>query len=267
MNARMIACSGLAAALIASNSLAQQAPTQTTPPPTATAQPGMQAQELYHVHFVKAAPGKLTDLIAGYQASPVPQNEPGPPLILRHMQGDDWDLLVLTPLGKEETLTTTAPTQEEQRSMERLRGLRTWHGDTFTAGPSWADVRTALFGDATRATGTAGGPSGAVYTVTTYRSLPGHRDQLAATLQKVAALYPDRRTILQHIEGAPWEFVMISRYDSWGALGEDQAPPAEKLRSQGFASNEAIGLALREHTAEHRDTIAQMVTAPSTPVR
>ena len=227
----------------------------------AAAQGEASAQELYHVHFVKAAPGKLTELISVYQESPVPAGEPGPPLVFRHMQGDDWDLLVLTPLGKEETLSPGAPSAELQRWMDWTRPLRSQHGDTFTAGPPWSDVKARLV-DASRPTGTSGGAEAAssVYTVTTYRSLPGHRDQLAGVLGRIAGLYPDRRTILQHVEGAPWEFVVISRYDSWSALGADEAAPAAALQRQGFASNDAISLELRQHVAEHRDTIARLAT-------
>ena len=268
MHGRTIAGLAVVAALAGAPTFAQQAPeTGQAQPPSATGQAGMQAQELYHVHFVKAAPGKIAELVGAYRETPVAEGEPGPPLIFRHLQGDDWDLLVLTPLGKEETVRTAA-TPEEQRSVERMRGLRAQHGDTFTAGPAWPEVRAALLGEGSeRPTGTAGGSAGPIYTVSTYRSLPGHRDQLGQTLQRIAALYPDRRTILQHVEGAPWEFVVISRFDSWSALGEDQAAPAEKLRSQGFASNEAIGTELRQHLAEHRDTIARMESAPPGPAR
>ena len=290
MQARTLGCSALAALLVASVAAAQSTPqTQPTQPSASATQQAIPAQELYHVHFAKAAPGKLNELISAYQQAPVPAGEPGPPLILRHLQGDDWDLLVLTPLGPEETLKPTA-SAEEQKSVARMRGLRTQHGDTFTSGPAWAELRAALLGGAataaasvaasasgaTGATGTSGSatggstaggaaasssavPAGTIYTVTTYRSLPGHRDQLAATLQRVAALFPDRRTILQHVEGAPWEFVLIQRYDSWNALGEEEAAPPERLRSQGFANSEAIGLELRQHAAEHRDTIARLV--------
>jgi len=264
------------AALVLAGAATAQPPTQPPAPPGAAAQPGVSAQELYHVHFVKAAPGKMNELISAYRQTPVPPGEPGPPLIFRHVQGDDWDLLVLTPLGKEETLRPQDP-PEVQKSVQQMRPLRTQHGDTFTAGPPWAEVRAALLGDAARpasATGTAGtgtsGTTGAaagavnvteatVYTVTTYRSLPGHRDQLADTLRRIAGLYPDRRMLMSHVEGAPWEFVLISRFDSWNALGDEEAAPADRLRAQGFANSEAIGLELRQHTAEHRDTIVRMV--------
>ena len=242
---------------------AQQTPqAQQAPQPGAMSQPGASATELYHVHFVKATPGKLTELIAAYQDSPVPPGEPGRPLVFRHLQGDDWDLLVLSPLGKEETLSTSASAEQQQWS-ERTRGLRAQHADTFTAGPAWADLQARL-NDAPRATGTAGTAAeptaGRLYIVTTYRSLPGHRDQLASVLNRVAALYPGRRTILQHVEGAPWEFVMLSQYDSWNAIGTDETAPPENLRKQGFASQEAIGTELRQHVAEHRDTIVRLAT-------
>ncbi len=288
MHARTIACSALTALLVAAAAPAQTSQPPTPQAPAASSQPGLPAQELYHFHFTKAAPGKLNELIDAYKQAPVAAGEPGPPLILRHLQGDDWDLLVLTPLGKEETLTPSA-SAEEQASIQRMRGLRAQHGDTFTSGPAWADVRAALLGGpasavtpasatgttgsgttvASTAAGTTGAgraasaavnvPEGTVYTVTTYRSLPGHRDQLADTLRRLAGLHPDRRTIFQHVEGAPWEFVLLQRYDSWTALGaEDDAPP-ERLKAQGFANDEAISLELRQHAAEHRDTIARLV--------
>ena len=69
----------------------------------ASAQPAFaqasDAQELYHLHFVKAAPGKLADLIDVYQNAPVPAGKQKP-VILRHREGDDWDLLVVTPYGE-----------------------------------------------------------------------------------------------------------------------------------------------------------------------
>ena len=279
MHVRTMICSASAILLLAAATPAQTPPAQTTQPAVAAAQPG--SLELYHFHFTKAAPGKVNELIDAYKQAPVAPGNPGPPLILRHLQGADWDLLVLAPLGKDETLTPTA-SAEEQKFYQRLRGLSAQHGDTFTSGPPWNDVRTALAGGPAPAvasastagtaatTGTAGTAGtgtaspgnvseGTVYTVTTYRSLPGHRDQLANTLRRLAALFPERRTVFEHVEGASWEFVLLQRYDSWSALGAEDDVPPEKLRAQGFANNDAIGLELRQHAAEHRDTIARLV--------
>src|SRR5436309_1813570 len=71
-------------------------------------------QEIYHVHVVKAAAGKLPDLIEAYKNVPGP--DPGDPqvtpIVLRHREGGEWDLIVITPRGKEHTLRSDAPPQK-----------------------------------------------------------------------------------------------------------------------------------------------------------
>ena len=87
-------------------------------------QPQAQAQapalELYHIHMSKAAPGKLPQLTEAYQTAPAPDaSEPQvTPIILRHREGGEWDLITITPLGKQVTLTVvnsdlTAPRETE----------------------------------------------------------------------------------------------------------------------------------------------------------
>src|SRR5688500_14307941 len=115
-----------------------------------TQQPAAQQQapalELYHIHFSKAAPGKLTQLIDAYQKAPAPAaNEPQvTPIIMRHREGGEWDLIVITPLGKQITLTASAPSQAVQDFNTRLQPLSDWHADTFVTGPAWAVVQKAL---------------------------------------------------------------------------------------------------------------------------
>ncbi|MGH9603198.1 MAG: hypothetical protein ACRD24_12510 [Terriglobales bacterium] len=61
----------------------------------AQAQP---VRELYRVHFFKAAPGKLPDLLEAYRNAPVPDNVTPRPMVFRHMLGDDWDVMVIDPM-------------------------------------------------------------------------------------------------------------------------------------------------------------------------
>src|SRR5688500_20359374 len=91
------------------------------------------ALELYHIHVSKAAPGKLTQLIDAYQKGPAPEaNEPQvTPIIMRHREGGEWDLITITPLGKQITLTASAPSQAVQDFNTRLQPLSDWHADTF----------------------------------------------------------------------------------------------------------------------------------------
>ena len=63
----------------------------------------LEGDELYRVTTVRAAPGELAALLdwfvdvesAGYYAdAAIP-----PPLLMRHSQGDQWDLMLIAPMG------------------------------------------------------------------------------------------------------------------------------------------------------------------------
>jgi hypothetical protein len=227
---------------------------QTPAAPTTPAAQTAQGAELYHVHFVKAAPGKLVEMVEAYVNAPRDPQSPAPPVILRHRQGDDWHLMVLRPLGAEATLRAAVPPSSElQQFVTRTRPLRGQHNDTFAIGPAWAEAQKMLGEGAEPSSGAR-----PVYIVTVYRSLPDHRDQLEGVLRKQAAEDAGRTLTLQHLEGAPWEFISITRYDSWAALGESE----QKQSGQGTIS--AGGLAMQEHLAEHHDTVAERVTRAPT---
>ena len=214
-------------------------------------QPAAQQQapalELYHIHFSKAAPGKLTQLIDAYQKGPAPEaNEPQvTPIIMRHREGGEWDLIVITPLGKQVTLTASAPSQTVQDFNTRLQPLSDWHGDTFVTGPAWAVVQKALV---------PAKDAKPVYVVSDYRSLAGHRAQLRQILDRNEQDTPGRSVLFAHVEGAPWNFLTVTGYDSWNAI---DAPPPQP--AAGPARQDA-GLDLREHMAVHHDTIAVYVS-------
>jgi len=56
---------------------------------------------LYKTTFVRAAPGKLLDLIALYKSRMAVADAAGDerPFWWRHTQGDQWDLMLLYPMG------------------------------------------------------------------------------------------------------------------------------------------------------------------------
>ena len=192
-------------------------------------------QELYHAHFVKAALGKLNDLIDAYAAAPVPAGEQKP-IVLRHREGDDWDLLVLTPFGKADHTVTAAIPADVQALYAKFRASSERHDDSFVSGPAWSQAQK-VFG-----TDTSG-----VYIVGLYRSANGHRDQMVDALNKIAASGPVGRTLtLTHVEGGPFDVIQIAHYNAWNDI---DAPAA------GQASPLAQSLELRQHMAEHRDTI------------
>lgn len=210
-----------------------------------------QRSEIYHVHFTQAAPGKSQELGDFIRTPPPNAPNPGHALVLRHAEGDTWDFVVIQHIGPKATIEagSAQPTP--------ARELRAWHEDTHAGGPSW-DVFS-------RATGITGQPAqsatDAVYVVTTYRGAPGHRAQLEQTLQKLqaAASKPEAVVILQHFEGGTWDFLVISRYDSWQALAADQTDGSAEQRERRAGLTRPMRLELREHMAAHHDTIAVRV--------
>lgn len=227
---------GLVAALLLSVSISRaQQPQQQAP-----------VLELYHIHVVKAAPGKLPQLIDAYKNGPAPEaGEPQvTPIILRHREGGEWDLIVITPLGRQITISASALPQAVQEYNQRLQPLSDWHGDTFTVGPSWAVVQKALV---------PAKDAQPVYVVSDYRSLPGHRVQLRQVLDRNAQDTPGRSVIFAHVEGAPWNLLQVTSYDSWAALG---APPPQPPSGE---QRQEPGLAIREHMAVHHDTVASYI--------
>ena len=143
---------------------------------------------------------------------------------------------MLTPFGKGETTVTATVSPDTDALYAKFRAASERHTDSFVAGPPWAEAQKVFGADAS-----------GVYVVSVYRSANGHRDQLRQTLQKIAASGPAGRTVsFQHVEGGPFDVIQITHYDSWNAI--DAPVPSQ-------ADAQAQSLELRQHMAEHHDTI------------
>lgn len=201
--------------------------------------------DVYHVHFAKAALGKGVEE-SEYLKKQAPDSPmPGHFIVLRHQDGEDWDYVVIEHLGTKATVDaagTPAPAG--------ARDLNAWHTDTFVNGPAWPEFARAMGLDNAEKT------AGSVYVVSVYRAAPGHRDQL----EKSVSQPPGRgdtvagNVLMQHLEGGPWQFLTIARYNSW----------------QDFATNEKVAVAdtfksdggwleLRNHSTYHNDTITDRI--------
>ncbi|HEU5236210.1 MAG TPA: hypothetical protein VFU37_03665, partial [Pyrinomonadaceae bacterium] len=85
-------------------------------PSTSAAEPTY----LYKAKLIQAAPGKLTELIELLKASPAGYKEAGDelPLLMRHSQGDRWDLLILIPMK------SYADYYSPERAAKRMQALK-----------------------------------------------------------------------------------------------------------------------------------------------
>jgi hypothetical protein len=197
------------------------------------------------VHFTKAAPGQAAELLKIISVQDPKAPMPGHFLVLRHLEGDDWDLAVIEHLGTSTTLdAATFPPPGPAAS------LRAWHNDTYTAGPAWPEFAKAM--------GLPGGSSGntanSVYVVSVFQAAPGHRDQLEKALAPdPAAKVPIGNVILQHLEGGTWNVLALQRFNSW----QDFATNQTALTSGG--SGPDLWSETRQHVAVHHDTLADRI--------
>jgi hypothetical protein len=196
------------------------------------------ATDVYHVMFVKATPGQAAALAE--QLKQVDSDDPMAShfLLLRHVEGDDWDYCLVQHLGTETSIEAGPfpPTPAGPPT-------QAWHDDTFVQGPTWTEF--------SREMGLTDGPAGSVYLVGVHRAVPGHRTQLLEALDQSD---PESKitghVTLAHIEGAQWHMFSLDRYDSWPDFAADRV--ANSSGGEGW-------LEVREHSAFHRDTLTERV--------
>lgn len=195
--------------------------------------------DIYHVSFSKAAPGQA---VALGEALAVPDKTAPMPehfVVLRHQEGDDWDYMVIQHLGQKAAIDA-APDPLPPASK-----LRAWHNDTFVTGPSWPEFTKAMG---------IGGQPGAVYTVGVHRPVAGQREQLLKALSAPAAggKVQTGDLLFQHLEGADWVFLTMTRYASWQDFATDRSGAASATGPGSWGD-------IRQYSAFHRDTIADRV--------
>lgn len=195
--------------------------------------------DIYHVHFAKAAPGQAAAQAKSLMTPDGTRAMPDHFVVLRHQEGDDWDFVVIQHMGAKAEVAATPPPPAGTQA------LAAWHSDTFVTGPSWGEFTKQM------GIGGSAGASSQVYVVGVQRAVPGHRAELLAALNDAGA--PSKvqsgSVTLHHLEGGEWNFLTITRYDSWQDFATDRAAAAGAGVEGGWAT-------IRQHSAFHRDTIA-----------
>jgi hypothetical protein len=81
-------------------------------------------------------------------------------------------------------------------------------------------------------------------------------DQLAAVLSQpnAASKIPVSHVTLTHLEGGPWQFLSLDRYNSWQDFGasEGASVPTTGSGKDGWSE-------VRQHSAYHTDTLADRI--------
>jgi hypothetical protein len=201
--------------------------------------------DVYHVHFAKATLGKGVEEgdFLKKQAPDAPMK--GHYIVLRHQSGEDWDYAVIEHLGTKATVDA-APSVAPAGA----RDLNAWHGDTFVNGPAWPEFAKAMGLDDPAKS------AGSVYVVSVFRAAPGHRDELEKALAQPPG--PSEtvagNVLLQHLEGGPWHFLTVARYNSWQDFAtSEKASVADTLKPAGG------WLQVRDHSTYHNDTLTDRI--------
>jgi hypothetical protein len=208
--------------------------------------------ETYRALFLRAAPGRLVELIdllksrrAGAEAAGEAR-----PLLLRHAQGDQWDLVLLQPVGSlaryfAQDRSTTDPAWDT---------LVAWQEELFTAGPPLETFRSASAG--------AG-----YFHLEIFQSLAGKRDSLLAERRMenafLAAVGQPTNLIFTRVSGASWDQFTLAFYRDLQHYAEPSKVGAEReeaaARAAGFDSRAAIGPYLRRFINGHHDTLGSII--------
>lgn len=218
---------------------------------------------LYRTLLLRAAPGRLLDVIELQRrhATVYDAAADARPLMLRHRQGDQWDLMVIVPMGS--FADYYAPNRVARRrqvarqaaEFERALALGVaWREDVFVLGPPPEVVGPAM-------------AAGTLYHVEMFVALP---DQRTALFQErlmenafLADLGRPQNLIFTRVAGARWDLFTVGVYRDLLHFAEGDAIPSERedaaARAAGFEAASRIGTYLRTLIAEHHDTLAGAV--------
>ncbi len=218
---------------------------------------------LYKTTFVRAAPGKLLDLIALYKDRIAVIEKAGDvrPFWWRHTQGDQWDLMLLTPMESYTGYHAKSRVAKRKRAAEasglteeafaaRLDACSSWKEDVYVLGPPLEFVQKAFEGTA-------------YYHLEIMVSLPGKQDELykEREMENVYGVAGGRpyNMIFVRESGASWDIYTLGCYrdlQHWAApspLTREEREAA--ARKAGFAGADAIGPYMRSLIDFHRDTM------------
>ena len=218
---------------------------------------------LYRVTTLRAAPGALLDLIALYQdaeaAGRWTRMGLSAPWLMRHSQGDHWDLLVVQALGsyagyyRKAAIRRRAEAGEADFLVARDR-LVVFREDLFAYGPEASRLQAAY-------------RDNGLFHIEMFAALPGKHAELLQQRRRenayLDAIKARSNLIWVGDQGTDVDVFTIGFYPSMVEFAApnavDEATAERAAKAAGFAGRAFIGTYLRELIASHHDTLAVKV--------
>ena len=199
----------------------------------------LEGEQLYRVSTVRAAPGQLAELLEWAR----PANTEAF-FVMRHSQGDQWDLLFAIPLDE--------PSIESP--FAGIEGLLAYRDDTYAYGPSVDAFAAAYAGNA-------------LYHIEMFAAAPGKK---AALLEQrrmenayLAATGQVTNMIFDAVAGTDVDAFTIGFHQDLEAFAAP-APASDEekevaAKAAGFKDRADLSFYLRTLIAGHHDTLAVRV--------
>lgn len=224
---------------------------------TATSQ-----DQLYKVTLIRAKPGVLLELIDVIKSdiASYKNYQNGKPYLLRHSQGDHWDLMVINTIESMDSYFSKAEAEKRAKSssIEKAYGdsyfdLISSQEEAIVAGPDVKEFESAMSGFN-------------LFHIEIFTALAGKQAELLKQRQMENVFYSkfDHRPnfIFTRVFGPSWDIFTMGWYkDLHDFAGPDVPFEVEDkaAKDAGFEGVNYIGSYLRSLLLEHHDTLAGKV--------
>lgn len=220
---------------------------------------------LYKVTTVRAEPGHFADLLdwisemksSGYFEAA----DTDMPLIMRHSQGDQWDLLKITPMESWSKYHSPTATQKRKAAAKAYAdqlsvgyGLVAFEEDVFAYGPAWAQVKAAY-------------EANGFYHIEMFKAVAGKTDALVEQ-RRMENIYlgltaQQENMIFIRAAGSDIDVFTIGfhpDFESFVTQGEGTDTEREAAaKKAGFKDRADLSFYLRTLITGHHDTLAGKV--------
>jgi hypothetical protein len=218
---------------------------------------------LYNTVLIQAAPGRLLETVEYVQSTLSLYDATGEPrpVLMRHAQGDHWDLMLLVPMGSSlgDYFAPARVAARERAGLgrayeQRLRELSQWREETVVSGPALAVLRSQV-------------ATNGYFHAEMFVARAGQQDALRREREMenamLAATDQPTNLIFSRVFGGPWDSFTLGFYRDLKHYAEgSRGTPADDdaaARKAGFASRAHVAQTLRELINSHHDTIGSVV--------
>jgi hypothetical protein len=225
----------------------------------------LEGDYLYKVTTIRAATGALAELLeweAQLQASGY-FDEAGQerPLLMRHSQGDQWDLLVIAPMQSWTDYHSAASTKKRRDASAQHaeliaagQALFAFYEDHFAHGPPWAIVKSAY-------------AANDFFHIEMFNAAPGKADELLEQRRMentyLEATGQTPNMIFRRAAGSDVDVFTIGFHPSFEAFAAPADVTVEEKERQakaaGFKGLSDLSFYLRSLISGHHDTLAVKV--------